>query len=100
MSSNGDRGTLLAQYGRYYGDEHFAVAFTAGTHGDNAKRVTSNGWDKAKPLPGGDYAAGLIASRGRDHNIAVVLRPSNLVVIECDSEQDLFQVEELWPVPW
>jgi hypothetical protein len=102
MNDNGnlatadERATLLERYGRYYGDEHFAVAFTASTHGDNAKRVTSNGWDKAKPLPGGDYAAGLIASRGQDHNIAVVLRPSNLVVIECDSEQDLFQVEELW----
>jgi hypothetical protein len=89
------RGELLEVYGRFYGDEHFAVAFTAGIEGDVAKRVTTAGWDKTKPLPDGDFAAGLITTRGATHNVAIVLRPSNLVVIECDSEDDLLLVEAL-----
>jgi hypothetical protein len=89
------REALLAAYGRFYGDEHLAVAFTASTDGDDAKRVTTRGWDKAKPLASGDFAAGLISQRGLTANIAIVLRPSNLVVLECDSEDDLVRLEAL-----
>jgi hypothetical protein len=89
------RSHLLESYGRFYGDEHFAIAFTAGTEGENAKRVVTAGWDKSKPLATGDYGAGLIAERGQERNIAIVLRPSNLVVLECDSEQDLVAIRDL-----
>jgi hypothetical protein len=89
------RSEQLAAYGRFYGGEHFAVAFTASTGGDDAKRVITAGWDKTKPLADGDFAAGLIAKRGQERNIAIVLRPSNLVVIECDSEEDLTRIENL-----
>ena len=94
MNDNG-RVELLERYARFYGDEHFALAFTAGTTGVDAKRVTTRGWDKTKPLADAEHAAGLVVHRALDRNIAVVLRPSNLVVIECDSEQDLARIEEL-----
>ena len=90
-----DRGTLLAQYGRFYGDEHFAVTFTASTSGDGAKRVVTKHWDRTPPLPGAEFAAGLITKRGEHANLAVVLRPSNLIVIECDSDADLVAIEAL-----
>ncbi len=94
MGANG-RVDLLEQYGRFYGDEHFALAFTAGTTGLDAKRVTTKAWDQTSPLATGDFGAALLKGRGVDHNVAVVLRPSNLIVIECDSEDDLLAVEEL-----
>lgn len=90
-----DRTALLERYGRFYGEEHFAVAFTAGTEGANAKRVVTKGWDSTRPLASGDFAAGLIAKRGQTANLAIVLRPSNLIVIECDSEEDLVRIESL-----
>jgi hypothetical protein len=92
---NAERAPLLETYGRFYGEERFAVAFTASVDGERAKRVTTTGWDKTKPLPGGEFAAGLISTRGLSHNIAIVLRPSNLLVLECDSEHDLVRIEAL-----
>ncbi len=89
------REELLESYGRFYGAEHFAVTFTAGISGDSAKRVISKGWDKTAVLASPDYAAGLITNRGRTHNIAIVLRPSNLIVLECDSEPDLAIIQSL-----
>lgn len=89
------REELLDRYGRFYGQERFAVAFTATTKGDNAKRVTTKQWDRAKPLAGADLAAGLIGQRGKTRNVAIVLRPSNLVVLECDTEQDLLRIQAL-----
>ena len=86
---------MLERLARWYGDEHLAVVFTATNEGDGAKRVTTKDWDKAKPLATADYAAGLIGQRGLTRNIAVVLRPSNLVVLECDSEPDLVRLERL-----
>jgi len=89
------RDALLERYGRFYGDEHLAITFTSALEGDDAKRVTTKGWDKTAPLPDAAYAAGLIGSRGLKANPAVVLRPSNLIVLECDTEADLVAVEEL-----
>lgn len=96
MSALEDRRELLERLGRFYGEEHFALAFTAGTVGNDAKRVTTKGWDQTKPLATGDYGAGLLKERGLQRNVAVVLRPSNLVVLECDSEIDLVAIEELF----
>ena len=95
MNSTNGRSDLLEQYGRFYGDEHFALAFTAGTTGVDAKRVTTKGWDQTNPVATGDFGAALLKGRGAEHNVAVVLRPSNLIVIECDSEDDLIAIEEL-----
>lgn len=94
-SSLNGRAALLEEYGRFYGDEHLAVTFTAGIAGDNAKRVITKGWDKTTPLADGDYGAAYIAGRGATKNPVVVLRPSNLVVLECDSEEDLVRIQTL-----
>lgn len=88
-----DRQALLEAYGRWYGQERFALAFTNTTTGDDAKRVTTAGWDKSKPLATPDYGAGLLAQRGRTRNVAIVLRPSNLIVLECDTEDDLLRIQ-------
>lgn len=90
-----ERHALLDQYGRYYGREHFAVAFTASTQGDDAKRVTTTGWDRSAPLATADFGAGLIGNRGKERNVAIVLRPSNLIVLECDTEEDLARIGAL-----
>lgn len=89
------REDLLERYGRWYGDERFAIAFTASNHGEHAKRVTTAGWDQTKPLPSGDYGAGYLRNRGLQRNPVVVLRPSNLVVLECDTEDDLLRIQAL-----
>jgi hypothetical protein len=94
VSANG-RHALLETYGRFYGEQHFAIAFTASTEGDDAKRVTSRGWDKTAPLADGGYGASYVAGRGLNKNPAIVLRPSNLIVLECDSEDDLIRIEAL-----
>lgn len=90
-----EREALLDRYGRFYAEEHFAVTFTAGISGDSAKRVITKGWDKTAVLTDPEFAAALILNRGKTHNIAVVLRPSNLVVLECDSEPDLTLIKKL-----
>ena len=89
------RSALLASYGRWYGEQHLAVTFTAGTSGDQAKRVISKGWDQTKPLADGGFGQAYVAGRGGERNPAVVLRPSNLVVLECDTEADLRRIEAL-----
>lgn len=89
------RHDLLERYARWYGEERLAIAFTATTQGENAKKVTTAGWETTRPLAGADYAAGLIPERARNRNVAIVLRPSNLVVLECDSEEDLVRIEQL-----
>jgi len=86
---------LLKTYGRFYGEEHLAVAFTAATAGDGAKRVLTKGWDKTAPLADGDFGAAYVSGRGATKNPVVVLRPSNLIVLECDSEEDLVRVQAL-----
>ncbi len=94
VNSNGRR-SLLESYGRWYGTEHFAIAFTTTIEGEEAKRVVTRGWDKTQPLPDGDYGASYLAGRGVERNPAVVLRPSNLLVVECDTEQDLALIQDL-----
>lgn len=94
-AASDERTALLDEYGYFYGDEHFAIAFTAGIAGDKAKRVTTAAWDKTPPLAGGDFGAGLLSQRGLQRNPVVVLRPSNLIVLECDSEPDLVAIQAL-----
>lgn len=90
-----NREALLETYGSFYGSERFAVAFTASLHGEDAKRVTVAGWDKTQPLANAQFGAGVVGKRGLNRNVAIVLRPSNLIVLECDTEQDLVRIEEL-----
>lgn len=89
------REDLLERYGRWYGDERFAIAFTSTIEGEDAKRVTTQGWDQTKPLSSGDFGASFVAGRGTTRNPVIVLRPSNLVVLECDTEDDLLRIEAL-----
>lgn len=89
-----ERKPLLERLGRWYGEQHFAVAFTNATSGDEAKRIRGS-WNQTAPLADGPFAAGLIGNRGLTHNVAIVLRPSNLIVLECDSEEDLVRINEL-----
>ena len=95
VSATEERHALLERLGRYYGGERFAVAFTASNAGADAKRITERGWDRTAPLAGADFGAALIAGRGTTRNVAIVLRPSNLIVIECDSEPDLARIATL-----
>lgn len=95
VTTSDGRAQLLAEYGRFYGEEHLAVTFTAGLAGEHAKRVVSKGWDKTQPLSDGDYGEAYVSGRGLTKNPAVVLRPSNLIVLECDTEGDLVRIQGL-----
>ena len=95
MTDSPDRLALLDRYGRWYGEERFAIAFTSSVTGDDAKRVTTAGWDKTAPLATPDFGAALLTGRGLTRNPVVVLRPSNLIVLECDTEADLASIQAL-----
>lgn len=90
-----ERRQLLERYGRWFGEQRFAVAFTSTIEGEAAKKVTTNGWDKTQPLADGDFGASFVSGRGETRNPAIVLRPSNLIVLECDTEDDLLRIEAL-----
>lgn len=90
-----ERKPLLQQLGRFYGEQHFAVTFTGTTTGADAKRVIAKGWDHTAPLADGNFGSALVAGRGEKRNIAIVLRPSNLIVVECDTEEDLVKITAL-----
>jgi hypothetical protein len=90
-----ERDTLLPRYGFAYGANHLATAFTASIHGDGAKRCTTRGWETTRPLPDGAFGAAMFAERGRRRNPVIVLRPSNVVGLECDSLEDLHAIERL-----
>lgn len=89
-----NREALLEEYGRFYGDQRFAVTFTAANQGDEAKRVRGP-WDRTGRLADGAFGEALIANRGKTRNPAIVLRPSELIVLECDTEADLERIREL-----
>jgi hypothetical protein len=80
------RKRLLEEHGRLYAQLGFAIAFTNGIEGDDAKRVSLRGWDKTQPLGDPDFAAGLAATRGHQRNPVVVLGASNLIGVDVDSE--------------
>lgn len=88
------REQLLADYGRFYGEQRFAITFTAANQGDEAKRVRGP-WDRTGRLADGNFGEALIGNRGKTKNPAIVLRPSELVVLECDTEDDLHRIQTL-----
>lgn len=87
----------LQRHGYVYGELHLAIAFTAGLEGDDAKRVSGNGWDKTERLPGGPFGAAYLAGRGERRNPAVVLRPSGLVGIDIDGPDGVELIRDLLP---
>jgi hypothetical protein len=94
-----ERKALLRRLGRWYGEQRLAIAWTntnrAKGPGDmRAKQVTTKAWQHTRPLASGD-AGETVFGRGLSCNPALVLRPSNLIGFECDSEQDLVAIEEL-----
>ena len=91
------RRELLERHGRLYGERRLAVAFTECVPGGvgDPKAVTTKGWHQTRPLADASYAAGLLGKRGLTRNPAIVLRPSNLIGIDVDGEDDLARVEAL-----
>jgi hypothetical protein len=95
-TGRGDRHALLERFGRCYGANYLAVAFTQAIVGDpEAKRCLTRGWQTTTPLAGADFGAALVANRGRGRNPVIVLRPSRLIGLECDSWQDLDRITQL-----
>jgi hypothetical protein len=87
---------LLDHYGRVYGAHRLAVAFTQSTTGDpEAKRCITRGWQTTAPLADAGHGAGLNGNRGKTRNPVIVLRPSNLIGLECDTEDDLVCIDRL-----
>lgn len=96
---NGDRRSQLRRFGRVYGDLHLAIAWTLTNKASDAederpKKVGTTGWQHTTPLRDGDVGT-TIFGRGLTNNPAVVLRPSELLAIECDTEDGLARVAAL-----
>ena len=75
----------------------FAVAWTAGKDGPEAKQVVKKGWNKTAPI--GKNQHGVIAAELKRHNPALVAGQSGLVAIYCDSEVDLARFRGFGPSP-
>jgi hypothetical protein len=90
------RRELLKVYGRFYGEHRFAIAWTSTNRADrgNPKSVTTQGWQFTKPLANADIGASVFG-RGITRNPALVLRPSGLIGVECDGDEDLARVKAL-----
>jgi len=91
-----DRKALLRRLGRWYGEQRFAIAWTTTNRPDRGdpKKVTTKGWQHTQPLADGDHGEAMFG-RGLTCNPAIVLRPSGLIGVECDGEEDLARVEAL-----
>jgi hypothetical protein len=94
-----DRALLLRRYGRLYGELGLAIAWTdtnraRNPEDDRPKRVTTEGWQHTTPLVSGDLGE-TIFGQGTAKNPAVVLRPSGLVGIDCDTEGGLARIAAL-----
>lgn len=96
VATDEGRKEVLERYGRFYGEHHFAVAFTEAIQGDpQAKRVTTPKWQFTRPLADGGTGAAIVGNRGLKRNPAIVLRASGLIGLECDGEEDLLAIEQL-----
>jgi hypothetical protein len=94
-AGSASREQLLERYGRAYGANRLAVAFTQSTTGDpQAKRCVTTGWQTTPPLADANHGAGMLR-RGLTRNPVIVLRPSGLIGLECDSPDDLARIERL-----
>jgi hypothetical protein len=94
-----DRREQLERYGRLYGELRLAIAWTmtnvaSDPDDKRPKTVTTKGWQHTRPLSDGGFGAGVFA-RGLKHNPVVVLRPSGLIGIECDTEEGLARIDAL-----
>lgn len=88
---------LLELHGRAYGELRLAVTFTAGLTGEDAKRVTRNGWNTTRPLANAEQGAGLLAVGCEKRNPAIVLRPSGLVGVDVDGPAGVELLRRLAP---
>jgi P4 family phage/plasmid primase-like protien len=92
-NGNGYNREVAQRIARFWIDNRFAINWTAGKEGDEAKRCTVKGWPETEPLSGElGSVAGFVAERLKTRNPVVVLRPSGLVGVECDSQQDAEQL--------
>jgi KaiC/GvpD/RAD55 family RecA-like ATPase len=97
--SQSEREVLLRWIGRWSGEQHLATGWTvtnraAGPDDLRPKQVTTKAWQHKRPLADGN-AGETEFGRGITQNPAVILRPSGLVGLECDSEEDLAAIEAL-----
>lgn len=89
-----DRERTLERHGRLYGEHCFAIAWTAGITGDDAKACRRRGWETTRPEPA-DFLAGVFTSRGLRANPCLVLAPSGLVGVDVDGPVGAARMVEL-----
>ena len=96
VAPRSEREALLERYGRAYGAERLAVAFTAGVHEESRRsgaRLAAGRRRRRSPTP--TTARGWSQTAGTQRNPVIVLRPSRLVGLECDTPDDLAAIERL-----
>ena len=99
VSASVDRRALLERCGRLYGSLGLAIAWTVTNRAKHAedplpKRVTTSGWQHTTPLADAHHGESIFG-QGITRNPAVVLRPSGLVGIECDTEEGFARIAAL-----
>jgi AAA domain/Bifunctional DNA primase/polymerase, N-terminal/Primase C terminal 1 (PriCT-1) len=95
-----DRAALLERYGAWFGERRCAIAWTETNRAENPddkrpKVVRTRDHQHTRPLADGPSGAAQFKTRGMKRNPALELRSSNLVGLECDSEQDLAAIGAL-----
>src|SRR5829696_8250209 len=88
-------GTSVDQIARFYGENRFEIAWTVGKDGDDAKRVLTRGWPTTAPYVSAQGAVAEFAAHEEHSNPAIVLRPSNLIGIDCDTAEGLMELDKL-----
>jgi hypothetical protein len=84
--------------GRGYAAERFAIIWSQGLEGDQAKAIRTKAWETTRPLPNGDggaYAAGTFAVEGAKRNPLITARTSNLILVDCDTEEGVAAIAAL-----
>jgi hypothetical protein len=81
---------LLQRCGMIASRNRFALAWSDGLTGEDAKRCSRNGWKQAQLISVNEgAAAGFYRERARRANPAVVASKSKLVLVECDGGDEL-----------
>src|SRR5947208_5664433 len=80
---------------RFYAEQRFSVAWTKSQIADDAKRVVTKGWPSTPPLVDSDAAVATFAERSAEHNPVIVLRPSKLIGLDCDTPEGFEHIARL-----
>lgn len=85
-----DERQIATKFAHLWIAERFAIAWTTTNKGPDAKAVKTKGWNESPVVTGNlEAVAGQIAHRLQTKNPALVAKASNLILVDCDSVEDV-----------